>query len=65
MSRSAWQHVLGIAGGLLLALFVGWIIDYPGRVVALYLGVVLAWQTRNLIRFEHWLRLRSILKPPV
>ena len=64
MSRSAWQHVLGIAGGLLLALFVGWVIDYPGRVVALYLGVVLAWQTRNLIRFEHWLRLRSILKPP-
>jgi two-component system phosphate regulon sensor histidine kinase PhoR len=64
VSRSAWQHVLGIAGGLLLALFVGWIIDYPGRVVALYLGVVLAWQTRNLIRFEHWLNLRSILKPP-
>jgi two-component system phosphate regulon sensor histidine kinase PhoR len=64
VSRSAWQHVLGITGGLLLALFVGWIIDYPGRVVALYLSVVLAWQTRNLIRFEHWLRLRSILKPP-
>jgi two-component system phosphate regulon sensor histidine kinase PhoR len=64
VSRSAWQHVLGIAGGLLLALFVGWIVDYPGRVVALYLGVVLAWQTRNLIRFEHWLHLRSILKPP-
>jgi two-component system phosphate regulon sensor histidine kinase PhoR len=64
VSRSAWQHVLGIAGGLLLALFVGWVIDYPGRVVALYLGVVLAWQTRNLIRFEHWLHLRSILKPP-
>jgi two-component system phosphate regulon sensor histidine kinase PhoR len=31
---------------------------------ATYLGAVLAWHVRNLIRLERWLRLRSTLKPP-
>ncbi len=64
MSRPAWQHLLGIFGGLLAALACGWIIDRPGLCASLYLAVIVAWQARNLIRFEHWLRLRSILKPP-
>ena len=64
MSRSAWQHVLGIVSGLLIALLIGWLVGHPGLVVALYLAGVVAWQIRNLVRFEHWLRLRSILKPP-
>ena len=64
MSRPAWQHLLGIFGGLLAALACGWIIDRPGLCASLYLAAIGAWQARNLIRFEHWLRLRSILKPP-
>ncbi|MBK7903720.1 MAG: phosphate regulon sensor histidine kinase PhoR [Proteobacteria bacterium] len=64
MSRPAWQHLLGIFGGLLVALACGWIIDRPGLVASLYLAAIVAWQARNLIRFEQWLRLRSILKPP-
>ena len=64
MTRPAWQHLLGIFGGLLAALACGWIIDRPGLCASLYLAAIVAWQARNLIRFEHWLRLRSILKPP-
>ena len=64
MSRPAWQHLLGILGGLLAALACGWIIDRPGLCASLYLAAIVGWQARNLIRFEHWLRLRSILKPP-
>jgi two-component system, OmpR family, phosphate regulon sensor histidine kinase PhoR len=64
LTRSAWNHVLGIVGGFLAALALGWLTDYPGRVVAVYLAGVVAWQARNLIRFEDWLRLRSIKKPP-
>ena len=64
MSRPAWQHLLGIVGGLLAALACGWVIDRPGLCTSLYLAAVVAWQASNLIRFEHWLRLRSILKPP-
>ena len=64
MSRPAWQHLLGIVGGLLAALVCGWIIDRPGLCASLYLAAIVAWQARNLIRFENWLRLRSILNPP-
>ena len=32
VSRPAWQHLLGIFGGLLAALACGWIIDRPGAV---------------------------------
>jgi two-component system phosphate regulon sensor histidine kinase PhoR len=64
LTRPAWQHLLGIFGGLLAALACGWIIDRPGLCASLYLAAIVAWQARNLIRFEHWLRLRSILKPP-
>ena len=64
MTRPAWQHLFGLCSGLLVALFVGWITGRPGLCASLYLAAVVAWQASNLIRFEHWLRLRSILKPP-
>jgi two-component system, OmpR family, phosphate regulon sensor histidine kinase PhoR len=64
LSRSAWKHVLWIVGGFLAALAIGWLTDFPGRVVAVYLVGVVAWQASSLIRFERWLRLRSVLKPP-
>ena len=64
MYRPAWQHVLLIVAGLLFALAAGWIADHAALFAAIYLGLVLAWQTRNLVRFERWLRLRSRLKTP-
>jgi len=64
VSRRAWQFVLGLLIGLLVALAAGWIAGYPALLVAAYLAVVVAMQAWNLIRFERWLRLRSILKPP-
>jgi two-component system phosphate regulon sensor histidine kinase PhoR len=64
VSRRAWQFVLGLLIGLLVALAAGWIAGYPALLVAAYLAVVAAVQAWNLIRFERWLRLRSILKPP-
>jgi two-component system phosphate regulon sensor histidine kinase PhoR len=64
LTRPAWQHLLGIGSGLLLALFIGWITGRPGFCASVYLAAVVAWQARNLIRFEQWLRLRSSLQPP-
>ena len=64
MTRSAWKHVLFILAGLLASLAVGMVAGYPARFAACYLGIVVALQTRNLIRFEHWLRLRSSAQPP-
>jgi two-component system phosphate regulon sensor histidine kinase PhoR len=62
--RPAWQHVTLIVAGLLLALGVGLVAGHAALFAALYLGLVLALQARNLIRFERWLRLRSVLEPP-
>lgn len=64
MTRSAWKHVLFILAGLLVSLAVGMVAGYPARFAACYLGIVVALQARNLIRFEHWLRLRSSAQPP-
>ncbi|MDH4167644.1 MAG: phosphate regulon sensor histidine kinase PhoR [Gammaproteobacteria bacterium] len=64
MSRPAWQFIVGLLGGLLAALAAGWIAGRPALFVAAYLALVVALQAWNLIRFERWLRLRSILKPP-
>jgi two-component system, OmpR family, phosphate regulon sensor histidine kinase PhoR len=62
--RPAWQHVLLMLSGLLVAVFAGWIAEHTALFAALYLAGVLAWQTANLVRFERWLRLRSALPPP-
>jgi two-component system phosphate regulon sensor histidine kinase PhoR len=62
--RPAWRHLLLLACGLFATLLVGWIAGHAALAAALYLGAVLGWQTSNLIRFERWLRLRSVLKPP-
>lgn len=64
MTRPAWQHLFGIGGGLLLALFIGWIAGRPGFCASIYLAAIVAWQAYNLIRLERWLRLRSSLQPP-
>jgi two-component system phosphate regulon sensor histidine kinase PhoR len=62
--RPAWQHVFGIVAGLLLALALGWPFGHARLFAACFLGVVVAVQAWNLIRFERWLRLRARLKPP-
>lgn len=64
MSRRAWQHLLGIVAGLLLALGVGWLADHAALYAACYLALIGAAQAWNLIRFERWLRQRTSLKPP-
>jgi two-component system phosphate regulon sensor histidine kinase PhoR len=64
LSRPGWRHVLLVGGGLLTALLFGAIFDRAAPFAATYLGAVLAWHVRNLIRLERWLRLRSTLKPP-
>jgi two-component system phosphate regulon sensor histidine kinase PhoR len=64
LNKPAWQHVLGIALALLIALLVGWIAGRPALCAALFLLGVVAWQSWQLIRFERWLRLRAHLAPP-
>jgi two-component system, OmpR family, phosphate regulon sensor histidine kinase PhoR len=56
--------IVGLLVGLLVALAAGWIAGRPALFVAGYLALVVALQAWHLIRFERWLRLRSILKPP-
>ncbi|HET9695116.1 MAG TPA: phosphate regulon sensor protein PhoR, partial [Steroidobacteraceae bacterium] len=64
MNRPAWKHVSLIVAGLLMAVAAGWIAGHAALFAAIYLGAVLLVQTRNLIRFEAWLRLRSSTQPP-
>jgi two-component system phosphate regulon sensor histidine kinase PhoR len=64
LNRPVWQHLSWILIGLVLAAAVGLVAGQVGWVVAGYLGSVLALQTRNLIRFEYWLRMRSSTRPP-
>ncbi|MGI9245314.1 MAG: phosphate regulon sensor histidine kinase PhoR [Steroidobacteraceae bacterium] len=64
LHRPAWQHLLLLLFGLGVAAFTGWIVGHPALLAAAYLGAVLAWQTRNLVLFERWLRLRNLTRPP-
>jgi two-component system phosphate regulon sensor histidine kinase PhoR len=64
LSRPAWQHVLILLAGALLSLAVGWLFDHPALFLAVFLAAVLALQTRNLVRYERWLRQRATLAPP-
>lgn len=64
MNRPVWQHLFWILIGLVLAAAVGLFTGHLAWIIAGYLGTVLALQTRNLIRFEYWLRMRSSTRPP-
>ena len=64
MYRPAWQHVFGIVTWALVVLAIGWVAGRPALFLAIYLAAILAYQTWNLLRFERWLRNRSVLKPP-
>ena len=64
MSKPAWQHIAWIVGGLTVALAAGALFDRALLFVAVVLAVMLGWHVRNLVRFEHWLRRRTVEQPP-
>ena len=64
MSKPAWRHLAWIAGTLLIAAALGWIFDRVLLFVALALAGWLAFEFRNLVRFERWLRRRTTEPPP-
>jgi two-component system phosphate regulon sensor histidine kinase PhoR len=64
LSQPALQHFAWILGALLAAAAVGALFDHALLGVALALALALAFELRNLLRFEHWLRNRTIESPP-
>ncbi len=64
MSQPALQHFAWILGALLAAAAVGALFDHALLGVALALALALAFELRNLLRFERWLRNRTIESPP-
>jgi two-component system phosphate regulon sensor histidine kinase PhoR len=64
LSRPATQHLVWIAVVLLAAALLGWVLGHPLLFLAVALAVVLAYEVRNLLRFEGWLRRRTTEAPP-
>jgi len=64
VSKPAWQHIAKIAALLLAALAVGALFDRALLFLALALAAVLAYEVRQLLRFERWLRRRTVEPPP-
>jgi len=64
LSKPAWQHIAWIVGALLAALAIGALFDFAWLALAVALAVILAYHVRNLLRFEHWLRKRTVEPPP-
>jgi two-component system phosphate regulon sensor histidine kinase PhoR len=64
LTRPAWQHLAWILATLLVAALVGWAFDRALTFVALALAGWLAYEVRNLLRFERWLRRRTVEPPP-
>jgi len=64
LSRPVWQHLVWIAAVVALAAVVGFLFGHAIGFVAIALALLLALQVRNLVRFEHWLRHRTVESPP-
>jgi two-component system phosphate regulon sensor histidine kinase PhoR len=64
LSKPAWQHLAWIAAALLMVALVGALFDRALAFVAVALAAVLAYELRNLLRFERWLRRRAVESPP-
>jgi len=64
LSKPAWQHIVWIVGALVVAIAVGAIFDRALLFLTLALAAILAWHLRNLLRFDHWLRNRTVEPPP-
>lgn len=64
LSRPAWHHLIWIAVALVAAAVVGWATGHTLALLAAVLAGLLAYELRNLLRFEHWLRRRATEPPP-
>ena len=64
MSKPAWQHIAWITGALFAAIAVGALFGHALLFLTLALAAILAWHLRNLLRFDHWLRNRTVESPP-
>lgn len=64
LSPGGWRAVIRLGAALLAACIVGLILGRVALVLALTLAAALAFQLWNLLRVEHWLRLRSVEAPP-
>jgi len=64
LSKPAWQSIAWIVATVLVAAGLGFFFGHIAAFVAAALAVLLAVQVRNLLRFERWLRNRSIEAPP-
>ena len=64
MSKPAWQHIAWIFAGLTVALAAGALFGRALLFVAVALAVMLGWHVWNLVRFERWLRRRTVEQPP-
>jgi two-component system phosphate regulon sensor histidine kinase PhoR len=64
LSPAGWRAVIRIGAALFGALLIGLVMDRVAFALALVLGAVVAFQLWNLLRIEHWVRLRSIEAPP-
>lgn len=64
MSKYGWQYLAKIAVALLIGAAVGLAFGRVAVSLAITLALLLAVQVRNLIRLDHWLRRRSVQRPP-
>jgi two-component system phosphate regulon sensor histidine kinase PhoR len=64
LSRPAWQHLAWIVAVLLAAVLGGWLAGHLVGFVAVALALILAYEVGNLLRFERWLRRRTVEPPP-
>ncbi|NJD32067.1 MAG: phosphate regulon sensor histidine kinase PhoR [Gammaproteobacteria bacterium] len=64
MTQPAWQHLAWIVAIVLVATAVGFLSGHAALFAAIALAVLLLLNTRNLLRFEHWLRHRKSEPPP-
>jgi len=64
LSRPATHHLVWITAALLVAALLGWALGHALLFLAVTLAAVLAYEVRNLLRFERWLRRRTTEAPP-
>jgi two-component system phosphate regulon sensor histidine kinase PhoR len=64
LSQPAWQQIAAIVATVLVAAALGFLFGHTALFVAIALAILLALQVRNLLRFEHWLRHRTVESPP-
>jgi two-component system phosphate regulon sensor histidine kinase PhoR len=64
LSKPAWQYVAQIVVTVLVAAAAGFLFGRTAQFVAITLAVLLVFQARNLLRFDHWLRHRTVESPP-